>query len=136
MVLSLGGLWCERRQLRLVHWCFWLVHVAVLMLAGVVWTCFQAEGLLSDCQEFLSSEEWYAHHGIPYRRGYLLYGPPGDTDRWMITAAAAAANGHKAVVTVLCLHYSPCFSWHNSRYIWAVERVHTMLCSATHMAAE
>lgn len=37
----------------------------------------QADGLLADCQEFLGSEAWYAHHGIPYRRGYLLYGVPG-----------------------------------------------------------
>lgn len=39
----------------------------------------QAEGLLADCQEFLASEDWYAHHGIPFRRGYLLYGPPGGS---------------------------------------------------------
>jgi chaperone BCS1 len=37
----------------------------------------QAAALLADCQEFLASEQWYAHHGIPYRRGYLLYGAPG-----------------------------------------------------------
>lgn len=37
----------------------------------------QAEDLLADCIEFLNSEAWYAHHGIPYRRGYLLYGSPG-----------------------------------------------------------
>lgn len=29
----------------------------------------QADELLSDCKEFLASEDWYAHHGIPYRRG-------------------------------------------------------------------
>ncbi len=33
--------------------------------------------MVQDCTEFLESEEWYSHHGIPYRRGYLLYGPPG-----------------------------------------------------------
>ncbi len=33
--------------------------------------------LLTDCQEFLASEAWYSHHGVPWRRGYLLYGPPG-----------------------------------------------------------
>jgi chaperone BCS1 len=38
----------------------------------------QAEALQNDCLEFLASEEWYAHHGIPYRRGYLLYGIPGE----------------------------------------------------------
>jgi chaperone BCS1 len=33
--------------------------------------------LLSDAQKFLSSGKWYTDLGIPYRRGYLLYGPPG-----------------------------------------------------------
>lgn len=30
-----------------------------------------------DVQEFMESKEWYKERGIPYRRGYLLYGPPG-----------------------------------------------------------
>ena len=36
-----------------------------------------AEGLLSEARDFLGAAEWYASVGIPYRRGYLLYGPPG-----------------------------------------------------------
>jgi chaperone BCS1 len=28
--------------------------------------------------DFLGSEAWYSHRGIPYRRGYLLYGVPGE----------------------------------------------------------
>eukprot|EP01006_Ploeotia_vitrea_P066172 TRINITY_DN94458_c0_g1_i1.p1 TRINITY_DN94458_c0_g1~~TRINITY_DN94458_c0_g1_i1.p1 ORF type:complete len:891 (+),score=90.03 TRINITY_DN94458_c0_g1_i1:111-2783(+) len=36
-----------------------------------------AEQLLADAREFLGSAEWYGATGIPYRRGYLLYGPPG-----------------------------------------------------------
>jgi chaperone BCS1 len=36
-----------------------------------------AGSLLKDCQDFLNAAEWYAQSGIPYRRGYLLYGPPG-----------------------------------------------------------
>lgn len=39
----------------------------------------QAETLLADAKEFLESEAWYARRGIPYRRGYLLYGPPGES---------------------------------------------------------
>lgn len=30
-----------------------------------------------DLEEFIESKEWYKERGIPYRRGYLLYGPPG-----------------------------------------------------------
>jgi len=36
-----------------------------------------AEGLVEDAREFLGASEWYASVGIPYRRGYLLHGPPG-----------------------------------------------------------
>jgi len=35
------------------------------------------ELLLDDARKFLSSGKWYFDMGIPYRRGYLLYGPPG-----------------------------------------------------------
>jgi mitochondrial chaperone BCS1 len=33
--------------------------------------------LLKDAKKFLNRSQWYANMGIPYRRGYLLYGPPG-----------------------------------------------------------
>lgn len=35
------------------------------------------EELLRDVKEFLSSQDWYFEKGVPYRRGYLLHGPPG-----------------------------------------------------------
>ena len=34
----------------------------------------QAQALSADCKEFIQSEQWYTDRGIPYRRGYLLYG--------------------------------------------------------------
>lgn len=36
-----------------------------------------AERILGDVNEFLDSREWYSQRGVPYRRGYLLHGPPG-----------------------------------------------------------
>ena len=36
-----------------------------------------SEYLLEDVREFLKSASWYFDRGIPYRRGYLLFGPPG-----------------------------------------------------------
>ncbi len=36
-----------------------------------------AERLLMDAQEFTGAERAYLDRGIPYRRGYLLHGPPG-----------------------------------------------------------
>lgn len=35
------------------------------------------ENLLRDARAFLNSKKWYTERGIPHRRGYLLYGPPG-----------------------------------------------------------
>lgn len=33
--------------------------------------------IINDIQKFLISSSWYINKGIPYRRCYLLYGPPG-----------------------------------------------------------
>jgi len=35
------------------------------------------DSLVKDAQEFIDTEDWYVEAGIPHRRGYLLYGPPG-----------------------------------------------------------
>jgi len=31
-----------------------------------------------DFETFWDSESWFVDHGLPYRRGFLLYGPPGN----------------------------------------------------------
>ncbi|KAH9073493.1 P-loop containing nucleoside triphosphate hydrolase protein [Lactarius deliciosus] len=36
------------------------------------------ELLLDDARDFMKSKKWYADRGIPFRRGYLLYGAPGS----------------------------------------------------------
>ncbi|KAI0033944.1 P-loop containing nucleoside triphosphate hydrolase protein [Vararia minispora EC-137] len=36
------------------------------------------ELILDDALDFLRSKQWYADRGIPFRRGYLLYGAPGS----------------------------------------------------------
>jgi len=36
-----------------------------------------ASQLETDIREFQNSGEWYMSKGVPYRRGYLLFGPPG-----------------------------------------------------------
>ena len=51
-----------------------------------------APALLDDVNEFLSSAGWYLHRGIPYRRGYLLHGPPGCGKSSFITALAGELN--------------------------------------------
>ena len=37
-----------------------------------------AEKIDADICEWQDSAGWYRDRGIPYRRGYLLYGPPGS----------------------------------------------------------
>lgn len=37
-----------------------------------------AEDLMADAKEFLARRKWYTTLGIPYRRGYLFTGPPGN----------------------------------------------------------
>lgn len=44
--------------------------------------------ILDDVKDFLNSSEWYHNRGIPYRRGYLLYGPPGSGKTSFIQAIA------------------------------------------------
>ncbi len=36
-----------------------------------------SERIEQDLAGFLSAREWYAEIGVPHRRGYLFYGPPG-----------------------------------------------------------
>jgi chaperone BCS1 len=47
-------------------------------------------GLIKDIDEFLSKDtfNWYKSHGIPYKRSYLLYGPPGSGKSSIIQAIA------------------------------------------------
>ncbi|KZT07175.1 P-loop containing nucleoside triphosphate hydrolase protein [Laetiporus sulphureus 93-53] len=44
--------------------------------------------ILADCKDFLCSEDWYAERGIPFRRGYLLYGVPGSGKTSLIHSLA------------------------------------------------
>ncbi|KAG8742023.1 hypothetical protein FRC10_002099 [Ceratobasidium sp. 414] len=44
--------------------------------------------VMEDAKDFMSSESWYADRGIPFRRGYLLYGAPGSGKTSLIHALA------------------------------------------------
>ncbi|KAF8448907.1 P-loop containing nucleoside triphosphate hydrolase protein [Boletus edulis BED1] len=47
-----------------------------------------AELVVEDVRDFLSSKEWYAERGIPFRRGYLLHGAPGSGKTSLIHSIA------------------------------------------------
>ncbi|KXJ27541.1 mitochondrial chaperone BCS1 [Exaiptasia diaphana] len=47
-----------------------------------------SENILLDVRDFNSNSKWYMDRGIPYRRGYLLYGPPGCGKSSFIQALA------------------------------------------------
>jgi len=61
--------------------------------ARAVRSLYHPEGLLRDLMEdvqtFLDSKKTYADLGIPYRRGYLLAGPPGTGKSTIILAIAS-----------------------------------------------
>jgi chaperone BCS1 len=46
-------------------------------LESVVLEPGEKEHLMRDIEQFRKSKQRYARLGVPYHRGYLLYGPPG-----------------------------------------------------------
>ncbi|CCM02522.1 uncharacterized protein FIBRA_04624 [Fibroporia radiculosa] len=58
------------------------------------------EMLLTDCKNFLNSKQWYADRGIPFRRGYLLYGAPGSGKTSLIQALAGELGLDIYIITL------------------------------------
>ncbi|XP_026467682.1 mitochondrial chaperone BCS1-like [Ctenocephalides felis] len=57
-------------------------------LGSVVLDAGVSEKILNDCKDFINNPSWYTERGIPYRRGYLLHGPPGCGKSSYINALA------------------------------------------------
>nr|CCC49691.1 putative ATP-dependent chaperone, fragment [Trypanosoma vivax Y486] len=57
-------------------------------LHSVVLSGNTSEMLLNDAKLFLSSSRYYEDLGVPYRRGYLLHGPPGCGKSSVVMALA------------------------------------------------
>ncbi|PCH42539.1 AAA ATPase [Wolfiporia cocos MD-104 SS10] len=51
-----------------------------------------AQRIERDVKAFMERRQWYEDRGIPYRRGYLLHGPPGSGKSSFIQALAGALS--------------------------------------------
>ena len=58
------------------------------------------ERIVADVKHFLSSANWYFDRGIPYRRGYLLHGPPGSGKSSFIQALAGELDYNIAILNL------------------------------------
>jgi chaperone BCS1 len=63
-------------------------------LSTVVLDEAQKQAFIEDIKEYLHprTRRWYSNRGIPYRRGYLLHGPPG-TGKTSLCFAASGLLG-------------------------------------------
>lgn len=69
-------------------------------LSSVVLAPGVSAALLADLREFLGAERWYQERGIPYRRGYLLEGPPGGGKSSLVQALAGELDYNICVVSL------------------------------------
>lgn len=58
------------------------------------------ERIVEDVKDFLASGTWYFDRGIPYRRGYLLHGPPGSGKSSFIQALAGHLDYNIAILNL------------------------------------
>ncbi|GAA5837869.1 hypothetical protein JCM11251_004683 [Rhodosporidiobolus azoricus] len=58
------------------------------------------ERVVEDVTAFMGRGRWYSERGIPYRRGYLLHGPPGSGKSSFIQALAGSLDYNICVLNL------------------------------------
>jgi chaperone BCS1 len=58
------------------------------------------QDILSDMRSFLALKGWYQAMGIPHRRGYLFYGPPGGGKTSLCQVLAGELKLHICILSV------------------------------------
>lgn len=53
-----------------------------------------------DTREFCAAEDWYSSVGIPYKRGYCFYGPPGNGKTTLSLALACHLNRNVHILNI------------------------------------
>lgn len=69
-------------------------------LISVILNTAIANKINGDMREFLETSKWYQDRGIPYRRGYLLYGPPGCGKSSFVKAIAGEINYNICILSL------------------------------------
>ncbi|BGO91962.1 Mitochondrial chaperone BCS1 [Rhodotorula toruloides] len=70
------------------------------LLESVVLDKGVKERVVDDVRAFMGRGKWYSERGIPYRRGYLLYGPPGSGKSSFIQALAGSLDYNICVLNL------------------------------------
>ncbi|KAG3177051.1 hypothetical protein PC129_g25529, partial [Phytophthora cactorum] len=69
-------------------------------LASVILDEGVKEAVVDDVNDFMERQQWYVDRGIPYRRGYLLFGPPGSGKTSFIQALAGELDFSVAMINL------------------------------------
>ncbi|CAE6430751.1 unnamed protein product [Rhizoctonia solani] len=69
-------------------------------LGSVILADGVADNIVRDIKSFMNRGKWYTERGIPYRRGYLLHGPPGSGKSSFIQALAGSLGYNICVLNI------------------------------------